>query len=71
MNTIDKHVEALKAELGEIETKVVTGFTLADAIRMGCKKTDQLHGGFVDGDSVCALSAAYIAAQAVGYAPRS
>jgi len=62
-------VDNLKGELGEIELKVTTGFTLADAIRAGAQTTSQARGKFIDsvtGDT-CALGAAYIAAQAAGY----
>jgi len=67
MNAVETHVEKLKADLGEIELKVTTGFTLADAIRMGAQSTEQAHGTFVNNTSSCALGAAYIAAQAAGY----
>lgn len=60
-------VEKLKAELALIEEKVVTGYTLADAIREGCSVTSKLQGAFVQGGESCALGAAWIAAKARGY----
>lgn len=57
----------LEAELGEIELKVTTSYTLADAIREGCTVTDKLEGGFVTEGESCALGAGWIAAKARGY----
>lgn len=44
-------------------------FTLADAIRLGSRVTDQKIGSWYDddGSTACALSAAYIAARARGF----
>jgi hypothetical protein len=56
----------LKEELREIEIGVLTGYTLADAIREGCKVSDQAYT-WGDGDTACALSAAVIAAKTRGY----
>lgn len=66
---IDNHpaIDTLRAELALIEERVVTGYTLADAIREGCKVTDQATGAYRTGDNVCALSAGLIAAKARGY----
>ena len=64
--TVHPAIEALKAELALIEEKVVTGFTLADAIRLGSTVTDKQENGWVEGMNACALGAAYIAAQAHG-----
>lgn len=70
MSTIEKTfapaVEGLRKELALIEEQVVTGYTLADAIREGSKHSTQKNnwGG---GESACALSAAAIAATARGY----
>lgn len=63
----DTQVDQLRRELGEIELEVTTGYTLADAIREGCTVTEQMIGDFGSGQKACALSAAYIAAQARGY----
>lgn len=60
-------VERLRAELGEIELKVTTGYTLADAIREGAGVTDKLEGDWVRSGSSCSLGAAWIAAKARGY----
>lgn len=57
----------LEQELGEIELKVTTGYTLADAIREGAGVTDQKIGGWIQGGESCALGAAWIAAKARGY----
>lgn len=54
-------------EMRETELKVVTGYTLADAIREGSSVTEQAIGGYRKGDQVCALSAAVIAAKARGF----
>jgi predicted RNase H-like nuclease (RuvC/YqgF family) len=62
----DELTEALKQDLGEIEMKVVTGYTLADAIREGCKVSDQAYT-WGNGDTACALSAAVIAATSRGF----
>lgn len=70
MSTIvDNHpaIDALKADLALIEEKVVTGYTLADAIREGSSVTDQAYNAYRTGDNVCALSAGLIAAKARGY----
>ena len=56
----------LKEELREIEIGVLTGYTLADAIREGCKVSDQAYD-WGNGDTACALSAAVIAAKTRGY----
>lgn len=55
------------AELAAIETKVLTGYTLADAIREGATVTDQARGWGANGQA-CALTAAALAAKARGYA---
>lgn len=59
--------EQLKAELGEIELEVTTGYTLADAIREGSSVTKQAVGSWGTGETACALSAALISAKARGY----
>lgn len=55
------------AELAAIETKVLTGYTLADAIREGASVTNQAHGTFGSEGKACALTAAALAATARGY----
>ena len=62
----DPAIESLKADLAEIEEKVVTGYTLADAIREGCTVSKQAYG-WGGGENTCALSAGFIAAKARGY----
>lgn len=59
--------QGLEAELGEIELKVATSYTLADAIREGESVTGQKVGGWIEGGESCALGAAWIAAKARGY----
>ena len=60
-------VELLKKQLCEIEEKVVTGYTLADAIREGASVSDKADGSWVTGNRACALGAGWIAAKARGY----
>lgn len=60
-------VDLIKQDLAEIELDVLSNFTLADAIREGSKHTNQLHYTFVHDNGLCALSAAYMSAQARGY----
>ena len=68
MNFIETKVDELKAELGEIEMKDLTGYTLADAIREGSLITKQEIGGWTNGeDTACALSSAVISACARGF----
>lgn len=62
-----KPVDELRRELALIEEKVLTRYTLADAIREGAGVTSKLEGGLVHDDSACALGAAWIAAKARGY----
>ena len=57
----------IEQELGEIELKVTTSYSLADAIREGCSVTGKLEGNFVANGESCALGAAYIAGKARGY----
>lgn len=66
MNKVDTNIERLKQELSDIELDVLTGYTLADAIREGCSVSKQAYN-WGDGDTACALSAAYMAARARGY----
>lgn len=67
-NTITETYADEIAELAAIETKVLTGYTLADAIREGASVTSQAHGTFGSTGRACALTAAALAAQARGYA---
>lgn len=60
-------IEKLRESLGEIEMDVLTGYTLADAMREGSSVTGQKIGGWVDGNQSCALGAAFLAAKARGY----
>ncbi len=53
-------------ELGSIEMDVLTGFTLADAIRQGSTVSAQAYA-WGDGTTACALTAAVIGAKANGY----
>lgn len=64
----EKLSTGLEEELGEIELKVTTGYTLADAIREGATVTDQATGTFIRNGESCALGAGWIAAKARGYA---
>lgn len=59
--------EDTKALLAEIDMRVMTGYTLADAIREGSTVSEQEVGGWGDGETACALTAATIAAKARGY----
>jgi hypothetical protein len=61
-------IDKLREELGDIELTVLTGYTLADAMREGCSVTSQLTHGYVQGNNACALGAAVIAATARGLA---
>jgi hypothetical protein len=71
MNKIDEKAaelsEQLKAELGEIELKVTTGYTLADAIREGSTVSEHDQSGWGNGETACALTAGVIAAKARKY----
>ena len=58
---------AVERLMAEIEEKVILNYTLADAIREGSSVTSQKVGGWIEGESSCALGACYIAAQARGY----
>lgn len=66
---VDEHPAI--AELRGIEIAVLTGYTLADAIREGASVTSQKVGGWVDPRSSCAIGAAYLAARARGFARRA
>lgn len=54
-------------ELGQIELKVATAYTLADAIREGSGKTSQSYN-WGDGEAqACALTAAMVSARDRGF----
>lgn len=60
-------VTELEKLLRDTELRVLTGYTLADAIREGGKVTNQIVGAWVTDEGSCALGAAYISAAARGY----
>lgn len=65
-NILQEKADALKAELGAIELKVCTeGYTLAQAMRDGCKVTGKAKNWNV-GPNACANGAAVIGAIAAG-----
>jgi acyl-CoA thioesterase len=66
-NTITENFADQIEELRAVEMSILTGYTLADAIREGASVTDQAHNTFGGSGRACALSAAAIAAQARGY----
>lgn len=64
---VTPHIERLREDLGEIELGVITeGYTLADAIREGSQVSSQAYN-WGNGDSACALTAAFVAAKSRGY----
>lgn len=67
LSKLDEKAEELRAELGSIELNVLSNYTLADAIREGGIVTEQSVGGWGDGNSACAMTAAVIAAKSRGY----
>lgn len=60
-------ISALQQQIDAIGLRVLTGYTLADAMREGASVTRQKTHGWVDGDSSCAIGAAFLAARARGY----
>jgi len=62
----DELSASLVSEINEIGMGVLTGYTLADAIREGSTVTDQAYN-WGNGDTACALTAGVIAAKARGY----
>lgn len=52
--------------LAEIDERVTTSYTLADAIREGSTVTGQAYD-WGHGETACALSAAYLSARARGW----
>ena len=68
MTKTETVIQTIREELAELELEVLTGYTLADAIREGAGHTSKLEGGWIQGDSACALGAAYLSAKARSYA---
>ena len=66
MSRIDEKADELKKTIDEIGMSVLTGYTLADAIREGSSVSEQSYD-WGNGDNACALTAAVIAATARGY----
>lgn len=56
----------LEADINKIGMEVLTGYTLADAIREGSTVSDQAYA-WGNGDTACALTAGVIAAKARGF----
>lgn len=67
MNQIDEKAKELKDEIDKIGMSVLTGYTLADAIREGSSVTEHEVGSWGNGARACALTAAVISAKARGY----
>ena len=75
MSHVDEQVAQLKEQLdektrkmmGEIELGVATRFTLADAVRLGSKVSEQAYDWTEGEGNMCAMSAAICAAKARGY----
>lgn len=63
---LDEKVDQLRADIDTIGLEVLTGYTLADAIREGASVTDPAVG-WGTGESACALTSAVIAAKARNY----
>src|SRR5690349_7708028 len=76
-SVIDEKAELLKtrqgldeetaARLGEIDMKVRTSYTLADAMREGSAVSEQAYTWTQEDGSMCALSAAVVSARSRGY----
>lgn len=60
-------IAALRQQIDVIGLGVLTGYTLADAMREGSTVTGQKVGGWVDSDNACGIGAAYLAAKARGF----
>lgn len=77
MSVITDSVEKIQKKMQEEPTLVTsdqaaelkrsTTFRVSDAIRDGSSVVGQAFGSFADGNTVCALSAAYVSAKARGY----
>lgn len=66
MNKINEKADELKEAIDEIGLDVLTGYTLADAIREGSSVSEQ-SCDWGNGETACALTAALIGARARGY----
>ena len=66
IRTQDEVVEALRADLAQIEEDVTTNVTVADLIRQGAAQTVH-YPGWGQGEQACALSAAAMSAKALGF----
>lgn len=68
-NKVTEHpaVTGLREQIEEVGLKVLTSYTLADAIREGASVTAKRTGGWIDGNQACALGAGWISARARGY----
>jgi hypothetical protein len=62
--TTDDVVEAIRADLAQVEEKVLTP-SLSDLMRAGSQHTEQKYG-WGHGGGACALSAAALGAAALG-----
>jgi hypothetical protein len=63
--TTEQVVQSIKDDLAQIEEKVLLNTTVADLIRMGAPHSVQASG-WGSGEQACALSAAALAAAAIG-----
>jgi hypothetical protein len=66
VNKIDEKAAELAASIDTIGLEVLTGYTLADAMREGSTVSDQEYN-WGNGLTACALTAAVIGAKARGY----
>ena len=60
----EEKVDELTEQLEDMDLERAMNYSLADAIREGSTVTDQEVGGWGDGETACALSAAALAAKA-------
>lgn len=70
MNRVNEkaaELRQLRAELGDVEMRVITNYTLADAIREGSQVTEHEQSGWGDGVRACALTTAVVAARSHGW----
>lgn len=67
MSKLDEKAAELTQAITAEEAGINTKFTLADAIRLGSMVSTHNQGGWGDGESACAMTAAAIAAKAFGY----
>lgn len=69
MTLVEEKVDALKGIIDATEVKDLERlkYRLSDAIREGCKVSEQAHGWANERGDLCALSAAVVAAKARGY----